>query len=287
MKSYRTAVFDNSRWEGFEPRPDDIFVCTPPKCGTTWTQTICVNLLWPDGDAPGPVMQISPWIEAFFMGPPAEMHARLAGQDHRRVIKSHTPADGIPWYDEPRYIFVGRDGRDAFMSMINHVERMKLTDMLNEQAIRDGVPPMPDYDGDPHAYFEKWIEQETLFFDVVASYWEERSRENLLFVHFNDLKRDLEGEMRRIAAYLGIEVPEDRWPVIVERCTFEHMRENDAMVGDMSGGFEGGTKGFIHKGTNGRWRDVLTESELAKYDRRLRETLPEDAIAWVSGGRSG
>ncbi|TMA51013.1 MAG: sulfotransferase domain-containing protein [Deltaproteobacteria bacterium] len=45
--------FDNRRWAGFEPRPGDIFVCTPPKCGTTWTQAIVASLLWPDGKAPG------------------------------------------------------------------------------------------------------------------------------------------------------------------------------------------------------------------------------------------
>ena len=53
MRVYRNAVMDNARWTGFEPRPDDIFVCTPSKCGTTWMQTIVANLLWPDGDIPG------------------------------------------------------------------------------------------------------------------------------------------------------------------------------------------------------------------------------------------
>jgi aryl sulfotransferase len=231
-------------------------------------------------------MQISPWIEAIFMGPAEGMHAMLADQQHRRVMKSHSPADGIPWFDDARYIFVCRDGRDAFMSLINHVERMKFVDEMNAQALRDGVPPMPDYDGDPHAFFAEWLQDELLFFDIVASYWAERKRDNLLFVHFNDLKRDLEGEMRRIADFLAIAVPEDAWPAVVERCTFEHMRANEEMVGDLSMGFEGGTKGFLHKGTNGRWRDVLTETELAQYERRLRETLPEDAIAWVNEGRA-
>src|SRR5207245_5576047 len=64
LRPYRTAVFDNRRWAGFEPRPGDIFVCTPPKCGTTWTQAIVASLLWPDGQAPGPVMTISPWEAA-------------------------------------------------------------------------------------------------------------------------------------------------------------------------------------------------------------------------------
>jgi hypothetical protein len=38
-------VFDSSRWDSFERRPGDIIICTPPKCGTTWTQMICALLV--------------------------------------------------------------------------------------------------------------------------------------------------------------------------------------------------------------------------------------------------
>lgn len=287
MKRYRTAVFDNDRWQGFEVRDGDIFVCTPPKCGTTWVQTIVANLLFPDGNLPGAVMEISPWIEMKFMMPAEAMHAMLAAQKHRRVMKSHTPADGIPWFDEARYLFVCRDGRDAFMSMLNHLARLKLVDAMNEQALNDGVPPMPTFDGDVHDFFDHWVADESIFFDTVASYWAMRDQPNLLMVHFNDLKRDLGAEMRRIAGFLKIEIPEDTWPRVVERCTFEYMREHEAMVGDMSVAFDGGTKGFLFKGTNGRWHDVLTEEELQRYEQRLRDTLPLEAIDWVTNGATG
>ena len=100
MRQYRNAVMDNARWDGFEPRPGDIFVCTPSKCGTTWMQTIVANLLWPDGDMPGALFVRSPWIEATFMMPAPDMHRLLGAQTHRRAMKSHTPADGIPWFAE-------------------------------------------------------------------------------------------------------------------------------------------------------------------------------------------
>ena len=37
-------------------------------------------------------------------------------------------------------------------------------------------------------------------------------RPNLLMVHYADMKADLEGEMRRVAGFLEIEVPERLWP---------------------------------------------------------------------------
>ena len=286
MREYRNAVMDNARWTGFEPRPGDVFVCTPSKCGTTWMQTIVANLIWPDGDIPGPVVNgIAPWIEAKF-GPADAMHAMLKAQTHRRAMKSHTPADGIPWFNEAKYITVGRDGRDAFMSWCNHVQRMKMTDMLNARAAEEGLPLLKKFDGDYRAFFRDWL-LDNNYFDVVASYWARRGQPNLLFVHYNDLKADLAGEMRRVAAFLNIEIPESKWPSVVQRCTFEAMRNTDAGESDpMSMAFEGGVKGFIFKGTNGRWRDVLNAEDLAAYQRHVAETLPADAARWVEFGRS-
>ena len=281
MKPYKSAVADNSRWEGFQPRAGDIFVCTPPKCGTTWTQTIVANLIFPDGNLPAPVMMLSPWIEAKMMMPADEMHAHLAAQQHRRVMKSHTPADGIPWFDDARYIVVCRDGRDAFMSMQNHMARLKHKEQLNAQASKEDIPPLQTLDGDVHDQFAAWMENDELFFGFMASYWARKTEPNLLFVHYSDLKSDLEGEMRRIAAFLDIEIDEDLWPEVVERCTFEYMRNHDEMVGDMSIAFEGGTKGFIFKGTNGRWKNLLNADDIAAYQTRLETMLPKDAVAWI------
>jgi aryl sulfotransferase len=73
---------------------------------------------------------MSHWIEAQF-DPIGEVLARLEAQPHRRFIKTHTPADGIPFFPGAKYVFVARDGRDAFMSMCNHMERFR-TDVREE-----------------------------------------------------------------------------------------------------------------------------------------------------------
>jgi aryl sulfotransferase len=285
LRPYKTAVFDNERWSSFTPRPGDIFVCTPPKCGTTWTQTIIANLLWPDGDFPGTVMELSPWLEAHFNRREATF-ARLESQRHRRFVKSHTPADGIPFFPDSKYIFVGRDGRDAFMSFCHHREvfHPDLREELNARALEDGVPPMPPWDGDVHGFFAAWLAPGELF-QHVASFWLRRAEPNLLLVHYNDLKADLAGEMRRIAEYLGIDVPAAKWPGAVERCTFESMKANGERVGSFWN-FAGGAQSFLFKGTNGRWRDVLTPDELEAYRKRVAELLPPEAALWLERGRS-
>jgi len=287
LHPYRSAVADNRRWAGFASRPGDIFVCTPAKCGTTWTQTIVASLLWPDGDVPGPVVTISPWIEANF-DPIGDVLARLDAQKHRRFIKTHTPADGIPFFADAKYVFVARDGRDAFMSMCNHMERFRddVRDELNSRIDDESVMPMPPWTGDVHGFFAVWLPFMGML-EHVASFWDRRHEPNLLLVHYNDLKADLAGEMRRIADFLDIRVPAAKWARVVERCTFESMRSRGSEIGEFERIFEGGAEGFIFKGTNGRWRDVLTPDEVEAYARRVADVLPPEGGVWLEGGRRG
>ena len=146
-REYRAVVSDNRRWRDFVPRPGDIFVCTPPKCGTTWMQTIVAAMLFPD-TPPGPVMEIAPWLDARFE-PIEEVIGRLDAQTHRRSIKTHTPADGIPWYPSASYIVVGRDGRDAIMSHLNHTQEPaactdgKLAASAEAEGIDSAAVPPP------------------------------------------------------------------------------------------------------------------------------------------------
>jgi aryl sulfotransferase len=284
-KEHRNVVSDNRRWESFVARPGDIFVCTPPKCGTTWMQTIVSALRFPDG-APGPVTKVAPWIDARFE-PIGDVLERLDAQTYRRCIKTHTPADGIPWFSDASYIVVGRDGRDAFMSFHNHMANMKpeLIMHLLGTAIEDGIdlgdagiPPVDDI----HAFYRYWI-AERILFDHVGSFWSHRDQPNVLFVHYNDMKADLEGSMRGVAAFLGIEIDEARWPALVEQCTFESMKARSDEIGEFAP-FIGGADTFLYKGTNGRWRAVLDDDELAEFDRHCDEHLPPDAAEWLNRG---
>ena len=280
----RNVISDNLRWENFEARPGDIFVCTPPKCGTTWMQTIVSALRFPDG-APGPVTHIAPWIDSRFE-PIEELLARLDTQTHRRSIKTHTPADGIPWFSEASYIVVGRDGRDAFMSFHNHMANMQpdLVMHLVGTAMEEGIelvgdiPPVDDV----HAFYAWWLDQRILF-DHIGTFWTHRDEPNVLFVHYNDMKSDLEESMRGIAAFLGIEIDEARWPALVEQCTFAAMKARSEEIGDF-GAFIGGAETFLYKGTNNRWRGVLTDAELAEFDRYCDELLPPGAAEWLNRG---
>src|SRR5262249_44816354 len=135
-----------------------------------------------------------------------------------------------------------------------------------------------------HGFFQSWLADGWIFVHVNL-FWALRDRPNVLLVHYNDLKRDLSAEMRRIAAFLDISIPDAKWPATVQRCTFEAMKARGAEIA-ASEPFEGGAQAFLFKGTNGRWRDVLTPQELEAYRKRGAEILPADAARWLEGGRA-
>ncbi len=162
QRVYRTWITDSTRWDRWRPRPDDVVIATYPKCGTTWMQRI-VDLLVFRTPEPRPIPQVSPWIDRRFPQPLDVVMAQIEGQAHRRFLKAHLPADGLPLHDEIKYIHVARDGRDACLSFHNHglaftPQMLEALDRagLEDEAIGRSYPRVPD---DPAEHFHRWLTQ--------------------------------------------------------------------------------------------------------------------------------
>ena len=307
VREVRTAVIDSRRWAPLRPRADDIVIATYPKCGTTWTQRI-VDLLVFQNPEPRAIMDTAVWLDSRIFAPIEDDVATLEAQTHRRFIKSHLPFDALPVYDTVKYIHVARDGRDAFISWHNHEQgftpeaKMRIgAIIMNDPALAPMMaggppPPIPE---DPQVFFQSWIARaesepatgpgvDLSYFDFENTYWRERRRENLLFVHYNDLKTDLVGEMRRISEFLEIDTSPDRLTTLAEAASFDAMKANGAALLPQIGKyFDHGAQRFLNKGSNGRWRDILTEADLARYEAVFRRKVSPACADWLEHGRLG
>lgn len=294
---YENHHLDSPRWDRFETRPGDILITTAYKSGTTWMQTIVANLLFQDGEIPGAIMDISPWID-MRVRPFDDMVELTSAQTHRRFLKTHLALDGIPYKADMQYIYVGRDLRDVFVSLWNHYSGHSETAFarFNDPATLVGEP-LPHPPATPLEVWKTWSTRGWFAWEKdgypywssshhAQTWWDYRHLPNILFVHFGDLLAAPGVEIRRIADFLGIELGAEAEARVVEAVQFDTMKKSaDQVVGRAAEMWDGGAKRFLNRGTNGRWRDLLGEPELREYRAMVERSLTPDCARWLEEGR--
>ncbi|CAN8022626.1 unnamed protein product [Ixodes persulcatus] len=170
----------------YEPRPEEIFIVTYPKCGTTWTQYIVHSIL-NDGVSPKDFTDFalrSPFLE--FLGAEAAEKMIRPG-----AIKTHLPFNMQPYSENAKYIYVARNPYDCCVSFFYHVK---------------SAPPYGLGDSSFDQFFEMFLSGKVSFgdyFDHLLSWYDHRNDENVLFFTYEDLKKDTRGWVLKIADFLG------------------------------------------------------------------------------------
>jgi aryl sulfotransferase len=286
---YRSPDEDSGRWLGFDFRPGDIVISTRSKSGTTWVQMICGLLIFQTPDLPESLGRLSPWLD-WLVQPREEVLTQLADQQHRRFIKTHTPLDGLPLDPRATHIVVARHPLDLAVSLYHHsqnLDRDRMRQLTGQPEPARARPPRPplkewllswiDWDGDPQTTLDTLPNVMWHLSDA----WARRHDTNIVLVHYDDLSTDLEGEMRRLATRLQIDVPEARWPDLVHAATFGQMRDRaDRLAPDRLGVLKD-PAAFFRQGTSGSGGALLSEGEVAHYHRRVAALAPPDLLAWL------
>jgi aryl sulfotransferase len=286
---YRSDDEDSARWVGFPFRPGDIVISTRSKSGTTWMQMIAALLVFQTPELPGPLADLSPWLD-WLMSPRDELYARLAAQQHRRFIKTHTPLDGIVLDPRVTYIVVARHPLDAAVSLYhqgNNLNRDRIRELLGRPKPEEPPPPRSAL----HEWLLAWIESEARPEDAMDSLpgvlwhlsdaWARRGERNIVLVHYDDLVADLEGEMRRLAALLEITVTDEIWPDLVAAATFQNMRARAQRAAPNPSSILKDSAAFFRRGTSGAGTEALTGDEVDRYRERAAELAPPDLLAWL------
>jgi hypothetical protein len=253
---------------------------------------ICALLIFGDASLPGPLTELSPWLD-IQTDSVANIFATLAAQRHRRFIKTHTPLDGLPYDERVTYICVGRDPRDVAISSNHHLDNMRREVLVRAVGLCDDPAEEPEPAADPVERFWRWVEDAAppsegleLLLHHLGTFWDRRQATNVVLLHYNDLQADLEAEMRRLAERLRIVVDEDVWPGLVAGATFDRMRDRaDELAPQVTMvGLWRDASRFFNRGTSGQWQTLLGAPDLDRYWARVRRLATPDLVAWTHGG---
>jgi aryl sulfotransferase len=249
---------------------------------------ICALLIFQTPDMAAPLGRYSPWLDRVIY-PRDEVFARLAGQQHRRFIKTHTPLDGIPLDSRATYLVTARHPLDVAVSLYHQIGNID----RSWQRQHDGrpAPAEPEPERKPlREWLLDWIDRDADPRQEMDSLpgvmwhlsdaWARRGEPNVVLIHYDDLSCDLGGQMRRLAARLGITAPEEAWPGLVEAATFVHMQANAGKIVGTSRILKSSTA-FFRRGTSGAGREILTDQQIAHYHARASQLAPKDMLTWL------
>lgn len=193
-----------------------------------------------------------------------------------------------------KYIYVGRDARDIVWSWFNHHANFTPGAVERFNGIPDRIgPPLEPPGCDVHAYYLHWLRNGTFpgcpwlpcLWEHTQGWWDIRHHPNVLLVHFSRLKENMKREIRRIAQFLEVAIDEAKWPDILEHCSFDYMRHAATKNELLNAVFNEGGNTFLNKGTNGRWREVLSQNEIELCDEVTARKPTPDCALWLRTGQ--
>ncbi|XP_055935691.1 sulfotransferase 1 family member D1-like [Argiope bruennichi] len=273
----------------YKPRPNDVFIVTYPKCGTTWAQHILLHL-FSRGEAVDE--------NKFFSATPfLEVTGAKAAETMPRpgALKTHLPFHLTPWSDEAKYIYITRNPKDCCVSYYHHMKNL----------------PGHGFKGTFDEFFECFISGNIGYgdyFDNLLGWYEHRNDPNVLFMTYEEMKENPEAAILKMASFIDEEeyaklLREDpeKLQRVLKYSSFKHMKEvvNESMNNlfnmskeelfksdlpdEMKKSFdsmreEAKLKGdkpeasnFVRKGIVGDWRNHFSEEQSKRMDQKFAE----------------
>lgn len=243
----------------FETRSDDLFIMTYPKSGTHWVSYITdqiakkASLQRTESDL---YIGGVPFLDRT---PPAE----LADLPSPRAMYSHLPYRFAPSHPEQplKYMVVARNPKDVAVSQFNFLRDMKMFDFTGSWD--DFLALFMDGKGFGGSYF-----------DWVLQWWAQKDEDNVLFLTYEALKKDLAKEVGNISQFLDHPLSVAEQQEIAEACSFEAMKKNkvgaiekhkdQAMKKD---------KSFYRKGVVGDWQNYFSPEQAKAFDEWCESKL--------------
>lgn len=255
---------------------DDLWIVTAPKCGTTWTQ----EMMWLldhnlDYAAAAEVNLIerSIFLEFCAIVPQIEEDtiAAVERMDRPRHIKSHLPMALLPkqlWTVRPRIVYCARNPKDMVTSFYHHYCHLH------------------GYPGTKEAFLEAILHDQVMFQPQIPhtlDFWSIRNEPNVLFLHFEEMKRNMAAVLVRASRFLDKSYTKEQLAQLENHLSFDVMKNNNAanhtilleQMQALNGRDDVKTSSFrfMRKGKIGSHREELTVEYIARLDAYIERQL--------------
>jgi hypothetical protein len=201
LKNFET---DESAQHGLAYRadPTDVFIVTPPKCGTTWMQQIVHGLRTRGSMDFDEISSVVPWIElALDMG--IDIYAPQAARPH--AFKTHATLAESP--KGGRYIVILRDPKDALWSHYKFFEGF----FFEKGSI------------DIQTFAREYFFVRKSIIKHIHALWDRRMDKDVLPLCFEDMKSDLPNTVERVANFIGIPLDEELREIVIRQSDIKFM----------------------------------------------------------------
>lgn len=281
----RRRLAPSTAFGDYRPSSRDVIVCSYFKAGTTWTLQIATQIAFRGQAEFDNIHHVVPWPDvpmpsiARLVIPLDDPSPAARSPTGLRVIKTHLPKAHIPFTREARYIAVTRDPKDCCVSGYRFLQALALGPLMPSVAHWVDYLLSPDFP-------DSWAEH-------VASYWAARHEPNVLFITYEEMKRDHAGAVRKIAEFMGAELTPAELDTVVRQSSFAAMKEAGAKFEPGRIVPWGGERAMMRRGASGGSSELLTAEQQRRIDEHSRRELarlgcgfPYDSTFGVAGSAS-
>ncbi|XP_061665752.1 sulfotransferase 2B1-like [Syngnathoides biaculeatus] len=251
------------RFEMFTFRPDDIVIITYPKSGTTWMQEIVPLIV--SGGEPASVESLHNWDRVPWLEVARTCSLNLDSRPSPRMFTTHFLPHMMPpsfFQVKPKVIYVIRNPKDVFVSSFHYCAMASFL-----------ADPGPQ-----NEFLQKFLKGEVMFgswFNHVKAWL--NYKERIFYICYEEMIKDLEGSVSRIALFLEKTLDNDVIGAIAERCMFKNMKKNNmsnysAVPNDI---MDTSKSEFLRKGIVGDWKNLLTVAEVENFDTVYAENMKD------------